>query len=73
MQRPTIVIVSCMLRSIPLFPGLHSSDWYMGMVEELKPLQIPVTTRPREIGLSMILRQEGFGQREVRRDFECFE
>jgi len=27
-------------------PGLHISDWYMGMVELLKPFPIPVTIRP---------------------------
>ena len=45
-HNPTMVIVPCILKSIPLFPGLHISDWYIGIVDELKPFPTPVTILP---------------------------
>lgn len=45
MQRPIMVTVPCMLRSMPLLEGLHILYWYMGIVELLKPFPIPVTIR----------------------------
>jgi hypothetical protein len=54
MQSPTIVTVPCMLRSMPRFPGLHISDWYIEMVEELNPFPTPVTIRPTSSWASVV-------------------